>query len=81
MTKNFTLPSELAQDALTACAKVDELEAKNASEAEIDDAQEAVNQISKLISQFYYAQIRIMADEDTLDNNDLFEKENKNDEF
>lgn len=28
MTKNFTLPSELAQDALTACAKVDELEAK-----------------------------------------------------
>jgi len=79
--KYVNLPPELAKKALITCTKVDELEAKNASEAEIEEAQEAVNQISKLISQLYYAQIRLQADEDPTYNDDFFEEEKKNDEL
>lgn len=58
MKKNNT-PLELAKGTLEACKAVDDLENSGASEQEIADAEETVNQLSQLISQFYQAQFNI----------------------
>ena len=54
-------PLELAKGTLEACKAVDDLENSGASEQEIADAEETVNQLSQLISQFYQAQFNITA--------------------
>lgn len=61
-------PLELAKGTLKACQAVDDLENSGASEQEIADAEETVNQLSQLISQFYQAQLNITAMNDN--NND-----------
>lgn len=60
-------PLELAKGTLKACQAVDDLENSGASEQELADAEETVNQLSQLISQFYQAQLNITA---ANDNND-----------
>lgn len=57
-------PLELAKGALKACQAVDDLENSGASEQEIVEAEETVNQLSQLISQFYQAQFNITAAND-----------------
>ncbi len=52
-------PLDLAKGTLKACQAVDDLENSGASEQEIADAEETVNQLSQLISQFYQAQFNI----------------------
>lgn len=61
-------PLELAKGTLKACKAVDDLENSGASEQEIVEAEETVNQLSQLISQFYQAQFNITAMNDN--NND-----------
>lgn len=61
-------PLELAKGTLEACKAVDDLENSGASEQEIVEAEETVNQLSQLISQFYQAQFNITAMNDN--NND-----------
>ncbi len=61
-------PLELAKGTLKACQAVDDLENSGASEQELADAEETVNQLSQLISQFYQAQFNITAMNDN--NND-----------
>ena len=61
-------PLELAKGTLKACQAVDNLENSGASEQELADAEETVNQLSQLISQFYQAQFNITAMNDN--NND-----------
>lgn len=61
-------PLELAKGTLKACQAVDDLENSGASEQEIVEAEETVNQLSQLISQFYQAQFKITAMNDN--NND-----------
>lgn len=61
-------PLELAKGTLEACKAVDDLENSGASKQEIADAEETVNQLSQLISQFYQAQFNITAMNDN--NND-----------
>ncbi len=53
-------PPQLIQEALKASIKVDESEAANATQAEIDETEEKVRHISKLISQFYQMQAGIL---------------------
>lgn len=62
-------PLELAKGTLKACQAVDDLENSGASEQEIVEAEETVNQLSQLISQFYQAQFNITAMNDN-NNND-----------
>lgn len=54
-------PLDLAKGTLEACQAVDDLENSGASEQEIADAEETVNQLSQLISQFYQAQFNVTA--------------------
>lgn len=54
-------PLDLAKGTLEACQAVDNLENSGASEQEIADAEETVNQLSQLISQFYQAQFNVTA--------------------
>lgn len=54
-------PLELAKGTLKACQAVDDLENSGASEQEIVEAEETVNQLSQLISQFYQAQFNVTA--------------------
>lgn len=61
-------PLELAKGTLKACQAVDDLENSGASEQKIVEAEETVNQLSQLISQFYQAQFNITAMNDN--NND-----------
>lgn len=61
-------PLELTKGTLKACQAVDDLENSGASEQEIVEAEETVNQLSQLISQFYQAQFNITAMNDN--NND-----------
>lgn len=62
------IPLELAKGTLEACKAVDDLKNSGASEQEIVEAEETVNQLSQLISQFYQAQFNITAMNDN--NND-----------
>lgn len=57
-------PLELAKGTLKACQAVDDLKNSGASEKEINTAEETVNQLSQLISQFYQAQFNITAAND-----------------
>ena len=60
--KNCETPPELVQGALQASAKVDNLEAANASLEEIEEAEEIVRQISQMISYLHQLKAGIISD-------------------
>ena len=64
LKNNGDTPQKLIREALQASAKVDDLEAANASQNQIDEIMKNVRQISQLISQLHQKNSGIISDAD-----------------
>ena len=62
LKNNGDTPQKLIREALQASAKVDNLEAANASLEEIEEAEEIVRQISQMISYLHQLKAGIISD-------------------